>query len=45
METDGKLKVRDDHMPVIKEFLSESDFPQIEKLRELLLKAKTISAE
>ena len=45
MKADGELKVRDEHMPVIKEFLSESDFPQIEKLRELLLNAKTISAE
>lgn len=45
MKADGELKVLDEHMPIIKELLSESDFPQIEKLRELLLNAKTISAE
>lgn len=45
MKAEGELIVRDEHMPVIKEFLSESDFPQIEKLRELILNAKTISAE
>lgn len=32
-------------MQAIKEFLSESDFPHIDKLRELLHDAKTISAE
>lgn len=45
MKADGELKVLDEHMPLIKEFLSESEFPQIEKMRELLLNAKTISAE
>ena len=45
MKANGELKVREEHLPLIKKFLSECDFPHIDKLRGLLLNVKTITAE
>ena len=45
MKANGELKVREEHLPMIGKFLSECDFPHIDKLRELFLNVKTITAE
>lgn len=45
MKANGELKVREEHLPLIEKFLSECDFPHIDKLRGLLLNAETITAE
>jgi len=45
MKSDGELKVRVDHLPMIKKFLAECDFPHNEKLSELFHDVKTITEQ
>ena len=45
MKADGELKVREEHMPTIKEFLTESEFPHVEELRGLLRDVRTITEQ
>lgn len=45
MKADGELKVREEHQPVIKEFLDECEFPHNEELQELLRDVRTITEQ
>ncbi len=45
MKSNGELKVREDHKPMIKKFLAECEFPHIEEVRELLRDVRTISEQ
>ena len=45
MKADGELKVRVENWPIINEFLTESNFPHIEELRELLRDMRTITEQ
>lgn len=45
MKADGELKVREEHLPVIEEFLTECEFPHNEELRELLRDVRTITEQ
>ncbi len=45
MKSNGELKVREEHLPMIKEFLLECEFPHIEELRELLRDVRTITEQ
>lgn len=45
MKADGELKVRLEHLSMIKEFLAECEFPHKEKLRELFNDVRTITEQ
>lgn len=45
MRADGELKIREEHLPAIKEFLAKCDFPHRDKIRELLRDVKTITEQ